>query len=152
MFKVRRKPDHVGVFRQDGDIGEGEPIVVAGYPEKGTQASELSVSAGVARAMPSGGNRLVAVTAPIQPGISGAPLLDLGGNVAGMVMAKAEAVKIAGGETIPKDTGFALSARVVKAFLNGQSVAYETAADDRPLTPAAAGDRGRAFTVSVECR
>ena len=54
-------------------------------------------------------------------------------------------------ELAPKDMGFALNARVVKEFLKSQGVAFATAAGNL-LTPAEAGERARAFTVSVECR
>jgi S1-C subfamily serine protease len=154
LFKSRRKPAHVGVFRAGAEVGKGDPIIVAGYPEEGSLAPELSVSAGVVGAIagPGGDSRLLAVTAPIQPGTSGAPLLDLEGNVAGMIMAKGEAVRMAGAEEpAAKDMGFALNARVVKEFLKSQGVAFATAAG-KPLTPADAGERARTFTVAVECR
>ncbi len=154
LFKARRKPAHVGVFRAGAEVGKGDPIIVAGYPEEGSLAPELSVSAGVVGAItgPGGDSRLLAVTAPIQPGTRGAPLLDLQGNVAGMIMAKGGALRMAGAEEpAPKDMGFALNARVVKEFLKSQGVAFATAAGNL-LTPAEAGERARAFTVAVECR
>jgi hypothetical protein len=64
--------------------------------------------------------RFVSVTVPIQPGSSGAPLLDLTGIVAGVVMAKPEAARLAGlaGE-IPEKIELALGAAVIKKFLSG---------------------------------
>ena len=73
-------------------------MVVAGTPEDGQTASELAVSTGVVKAIPGAvaDGRFVSVTVPIQPGSSGAPLLDLTGIVAGVVMAKPEAARLAG--------------------------------------------------------
>ncbi len=130
-------------------------MVVAGTPEDGQTASELAVSTGVVKAIPGAvaDGRFVSVTVPIQPGSSGAPLLDLTGIVAGVVMAKPEAARLAGlAGKIPEKIELALGAAVIKEFLSGQGVPFETAAPGKIMAPSNAGDKARSFTVSVECR
>ena len=59
------------------------------------------------------------VTAPVQPGNSGGPLLDLSGNIVGVVVGKLDAVKLAEltGD-IPQNVNFVISAGVARAFLD----------------------------------
>lgn len=159
LFQVRKKPKQVAVFRQDEGATKGDTIVVAGYPVEGVQSSELSVSTGLISALagPGGDERMLKIYAPIQPGLGGAPLLDLWGNLAGVILAKAEALVMAGlsaGDAggIPATVEFALKTNMVKAFLDSQGVAYVKTKASKILNPGAAGDFARAFSVSVDCR
>ena len=97
-------------------------MVVAGTPEDGQTASELAVSTSVVKAIPGAvaDGRFVSVTVPIQPGSSGAALLDLTGIAAGVVMTKPEVARLArlAGE-IPEKIELALGAAVIKEFLSG---------------------------------
>ena len=53
-------------------------------------------------------------------GVTGTPLLDLTGIVAGIVMAKPEAARLAGlAGKIPEKIKLALGAAVIKEFLSG---------------------------------
>ena len=92
------------------------------------------------------------VTAPVQPGNSGGPLLDLSGNIVGVVVGKLDAVKLAEltGD-IPQNVNFVISAGVAWAFLDAYGVPYETADSDKQLDPAVVVDRARGFTVLIEC-
>ena len=92
------------------------------------------------------------VTAPVQPGNSGGPLLDLSGNIVGVVVGKLDAVKLAEltGD-IPQNVNFVISEGVARAFLDAYGVPYETADSDEQLDPAVVVDRARGFTVLIEC-
>ena len=75
------------------------------------------------------------------------------GAVAGVVMAKPEAARLAGlAGDIPGKIELALGAAAIKEFLSGQGVPFETAAAGKVMAPSEAGDKARSFTVSVECR
>ncbi len=159
LYKLRKKPKTWARFRQGEEARKGDPIIVAsypgaGFPGEGTADSDLSVSAGVVGGLtgPGGDSRFLALTAAIQPGTSGAPLLDLHGNVAGMVFSAVEAAHMAQAEIPDEITGFALNAQVIKSFLKGQGAPFETAPGETVLTPALAGDKARSFTVSVDCQ
>jgi hypothetical protein len=92
------------------------------------------------------------ITAPVQPGNSGGPLLDMSGNVVGVVVAKLDALKVAEvtGD-IPQNVNFAINASVARTFLDAQSVDYETAASEEALSVSRVAERARRSTVLVEC-
>lgn len=153
IIKVRQKPLLVAAFRDGGEITPGEPVVVAGAAREKGQA-ELSVSTGVVSAPVGGGvgRQFMAVTTPLQPGNSGGPLVDLAGNVVGVVMAKPDALKWTRSTgDISKNINFALDGTVARDFLGAQGVSYGTAASKDILSPADAGEKARTFTVTVEC-
>ena len=62
---------------------------MVGYPLRGLLASEANVSTGAVSALagPGDDRRLIQITAPVQSGNSGGPVLDAAGNVVGVVSA-----------------------------------------------------------------
>ena len=86
----------VAKFRQGRGIRPGASVVVMGYPLRGLFASEANVSTGAVSALagPGDDRRLIQITAPVQPGNSGGPVLDAAGNVVRVVVAKLDAFKI----------------------------------------------------------
>ena len=92
------------------------------------------------------------MTAPVQPSNSGGPVLDLSGNVVGVVVAKLNAIRIARATgDIPQNVNFAISAGTTKAFLDAQVVPYDTAPSTATLSPADVAAKARKFTVLLEC-
>jgi uncharacterized protein (DUF2147 family) len=98
-------------------------------------------------------SRYLQISAPVQPGNSGGPLLDASGHLVGIVTAKLNAVRIAKftGD-IPQNVNFAVKAEVAKTFLDSKGIAYRKGASDPQLSPADVGDIGRQFTVYVRCK
>ena len=144
----------VAKFRQGRGIRPGASVVVMGYPLRGLLASEANVSTGAVSALagPGDDRRLIQITAPVQPGNSGGPVLDAAGNVVGVVVAKLDAVRIARSTgDIPQNVNFAVSAGTARAFLDGEGVPYETAPSDDATDPAEIAAAARKFTVLVEC-
>ena len=144
----------VAKFRQGRGIRPAASVVVVGYPLRGLLASEANVSTGAVSALagPGDDRRLIQITAPVQPGNSGGPVLDAAGNVVGVVVAKLDAIKIARSTgDIPQNVNFAVSAGTARAFLDAEGVPYETAPSDPALAPAEVAAAARKFTVSVEC-
>ncbi len=131
----------------------GEPVAVAGYPLRGLLSGfnmttgNLSSLSGIR-----GDTRLLQITAPVQPGNSGGPLLDSAGNLMGVVVSKLNAVKMAEitGD-IPQNVNFAIHVNVLRTFLDANSVDYDSASSDKPLAPTAIAEKARGFTVLVEC-
>lgn len=149
------KGDNLPVaFREGRGVRLGEPVVVVGFPLWGLLAASPSVTTGTVSALAGPGNdsRLLQISAPVQPGNSGGPLLDEGGRVIGVVVSKLDALKVAEitGD-LPQNVNFAISGTVVRAFLEGQGVAYTTAASTKPLSTAEIAEAARGFTVVVEC-
>ena len=141
-------------FRQGRGIRPGAAVLIAGFPLQGVLTSDLNITTGTVSALagPGDDRRLMQVTAPVQPGNSGGPLLDLSGNIVGVVVGKLDAIKLARltGD-IPQNVNFAIQSGIARSFLDAYSVPYETAPSTETLPPAAVADRARDFTVLVEC-
>ncbi len=131
----------------------GEPVSVAGYPLRGLLSGFNMTTGNLSSLSGMGGDtRLMQITAPVQPGNSGGPALDSAGNLLGVVVSKLDAIKTAKitGD-IPQNVNFAINTNVLRAFLDANSVDYETASSVKPLLSTAIAEKARGFTVLVEC-
>jgi cyclophilin family peptidyl-prolyl cis-trans isomerase len=133
----------------------GDAVVALGYPLSGLLASTANVSVGNVSALAGLGDdsRYLQISAPVQPGNSGGPLLDASGHLVGIVTAKLDAARVARftGD-IPQNVNFALKAEVARTFLDSKGIAYRTAPSEQRLSPADVGDIARPFTVYIECQ
>jgi len=92
------------------------------------------------------------MTAPVQPGNSGGPLLDQSGNVVGVVVAKLDALKIARATgDIPQNVNFAIKGTVVQTFLEANGVQFASAPSSGNLDPTLVAEWATKSTVVVEC-
>jgi len=131
----------------------GEPVAVAGYPLHGLLSGFNMTTGSLSSLSGMGGDtRLVQITAPVQPGNSGGPVLDSAGNLMGVVVSKLDAIKAAKltGD-IPQNVNFAINANVLRSFLDANSVEYETASSDKAIASTAIAEKAKGFTVLVEC-
>ena len=154
LLKTTDMTSTTAVFRGGRGVRTGEDIVVAGFPLSGLLTTDLNVTKGSVSALAGPGNNrsLVQITAPIQPGNSGGPVLDLSGNLVGVVVARLDALKLARRTgKLPQNVNFAVSAGTARAFLDAHGVPYATAPSTAKLDPAQIADRARGFTVLVEC-
>ena len=92
------------------------------------------------------------ISAPVQPGDSGSPLVDIKGVVVGVVVAKLDAMVIAGvtGD-IPQNINFAIKASAVIDLLDANSVKYHTESLQRDLSLEELTQQMKQYTVRVEC-
>ena len=154
VLKIDRPPTHVAKFRNGRPIRLGEEIVVYGFPLRGLLAAGGNLTIGIvsARSGIRGDTRHLQITAPLQPGNSGGPLLDRSGNVVGVVMSKLDAIRVAKitGD-IPQNINFAIKTPMVQAFLDVHDVPYETRAWQKKLEIVDVSDQAATFTVVVEC-
>src|SRR6476660_1798839 len=98
---------------------------------------------------------------PVQPGNSRGPVLDMGGEVIGVVTYKLnalETMKAAG--DLPQNVNFALKASILRLFLDSHSIPYTTVSDHSvsssifgspSLGPAEVGALSEQFTGIVVC-
>lgn len=136
-------------------IEVGDAVYASGFPLSTFLGSELNFTDGKVSSLKGiGGNATnFQITAPVQPGNSGGPLIDKSGNIAGVVVAKLNAIKVAAmtGD-IPQNINFAIKSDVLRIFLDGNDVIYNSAASDSTIDPVAIAKKARTFTVQVQCR
>lgn len=132
----------------------GEAVTVAGFPLRGLLSSELNVTSGNVSALAGPGDdpKLLQITAPVQQGNSGGPLLDGSGNVIGVVVSKLDAVHAAAltGD-IPQNVNFAIKGTLVRSFLDIHGVAYGRRPSNSKLAPEGLAELAQTFTVAVHC-
>jgi len=97
--------------------------------------------------------RFLQISAPIQPGNSGGPLLDMTGAIVGVTtksLSTNAAARAYGGT--PQNVNFAIKPEVIRTFLATTGVSAESSAGGRELTAPDVGERARAFTVHIVCK
>jgi serine protease Do len=90
----------------------------------------------------------------VQPGNSGGPLLDIYGNVIGVIVAKLNAERVSQiiGD-IPQNVNFAIKASVAISFLEANNIATSPpSANSSVLQPTEIANRAKQFSVQVACR
>jgi peptidyl-prolyl cis-trans isomerase B (cyclophilin B) len=82
-------------FRDSPAIRPGDPVTAIGYPLPGLLAPEQNISTGTVSALagPNNDRRILQVSAPIQPGNSGGPVLDSSAHVVGVMMSTLSTVR-----------------------------------------------------------
>jgi uncharacterized protein len=135
-------------------VRQGEDIVVYGFPLTGALASSGNVTTGNVTALAgiADDSRFLQISAPVQPGNSGGPLLDRNGTVVGVIVSKLNALSVASvtGD-IPQNVNFAIKASVAAAFLDAQRVTHAESAGAGALSTPDLAERARSFTVQVVC-
>ncbi len=156
LLQMTGKPKAVAVFRATNDLRQGESIAAYGYPLLGALAAGGNLSPGVVSALAGLGNNTsqIQITAPVQQGNSGGPVLDGKGHVVGVVVQKLDAVKVAKltGD-VPQNVNFAINESTARAFLDSNQVKYKTShwwnIGQKDLADIA--EDARTYTVVVEC-
>ena len=153
LLKVGAKFKRFATFR-DGGIRKGETVVVAGFPLPGLLASDLKITTGTVSGLAGPGNNknLIQLSAPVQKGNSGGPLLDLSGHVVGVVMGKLDALKLARATgDIPQNVNFAIKGNVARDFMAANGVEAVAAFSAIDLPPADVAERAQLYTALIEC-
>lgn len=139
-----------------GKLRQGEDIIVFGYPLQSTLSSGGNLTLGIVSALTGLGNNTnqIQITAPIQPGSSGSPVMDKKGNVVGVVSMKLSDSKMinATGQ-VGQNVNFAISGQTVKAFLDTNQVPYKTGGGFFSFEKSniQIADEAHKWTVLLEC-
>jgi len=133
----------------------GESIVALGFPLKGVLANEVNVSTGTVSALAGIANDTskLQISAPIQPGNSGGPLLDSTASISGIVVEKLDALAMARSSgTIPEGIAFGIKSELAVLFLRSAGVEPRMAPLTLPrLDGVEVAQRGRPMTYLLEC-
>jgi len=156
LLAVRRDFAPPLTFRDAPPVSLGERVITMGFPLSGVLSSGPSLTAGEVSALAGLRDNPLhfQISAPVQPGNSGGPLLDSQGHVAGVVVAKLNAARIAemtGGD-IPQNVNFAIKGTRALDFLRLRGVPVRTAASTGPdEKPSDLGAIARPSTVFLQC-
>lgn len=136
-------------------IHSGDSVVAIGYPFHGLLSSDFTVTTGIVSSLSGIMNdtRFLQISAAVQPGNSGGPLLDTSGTIAGMVAAKLNALKVARATgNIPENINFAIKTGALRDFLDNSVVPYQTAVEAKAeLKTSDIARNARAFTLLISC-
>ena len=144
------------VFRATPAVERGESVITYGFPLSGLLSSGPSLSTGSVSALSGLRDNPMhyQISAPVQPGNSGGPLLDAQAHVIGVVVSKLNAARIAqitGGD-IPQNVNFAIKGSEALAFLARNGVRPDTASSSGPDQRAAeTGEIAHPATVFLQC-
>jgi S1-C subfamily serine protease len=154
LVKAKFSPQHYAKFRSGKGIRTGDDIVVFGFPLHNLLAEKGNVTTGTVSALAGLGNDTsrLQLSAPIQPGNSGGPVLDSSGNVVGIVVSRLNALKMAEVTgTVPQNINFAIKASAARAFIESSELKYEARRSESVRSNADTAEEASAVSFLVEC-
>ncbi|MCA3272200.1 MAG: trypsin-like peptidase domain-containing protein [Roseomonas sp.] len=142
-------------FRSAGTYRRGEGVVTYGFPLAGLLSSGPTLTTGEVSALSglADNPRHIQISAPVQPGNSGGPLLDMRGQVIGVVVSKLNAGQVARQTgDIPQNVNFAVKHTEALEFLREQNVqATQGPASDTLRAADAVGEVAHPSTLFLRC-
>ncbi len=135
-------------------VRSGDAVVAIGFPYHGLLTSDFTVTTGIVSSLSSilNDTRFLQISAPVQPGNSGGPLLDMSGHVVGVVSAKLNALKFAKATgDIPENVNFAIKTGTLRDFLDNSAVPYDTELTEAELKAADIASAARAYIMLITC-
>lgn len=151
----RKHADHVVKFRAKQPILRGEEIFVLGYPFAQLLDNNLNFTHGIVSSLAGvqGDIRHFMVSAPVQPGNSGGPVLDRTGALIGTVVSrldKFKTLRLAG--DLPENINFAIRGRLMATFMEslGLSPSYNTITSLK--SPPQIDEEAARYTVLILCK
>ena len=96
---------------------------------------------------------ILQISAPIQPGNSGAPILDESGTVIGVVVAKLSPI-VGVQIVIPENINFGIRSQVVDAFLHSEDISLPlpVAQSGQKLDPPKIAEMAKASSMKIYCK
>jgi stage V sporulation protein K len=144
VLKVDFASDHVATLRARVRIGE--EIAAFGYPLHHLLSAGGNFTVGNVSALAGVNNDSgrIQISAPIQGGNSGGPVVDQSGNVIGVVVSKLS-------DYTQQNVNFAIKINVLTEFLDSHGVSYSTDAIDNPLPGFELASKAQSISVLILC-
>ena len=152
IIKTTMPPTVLPAIRSQPRLGES--VYVFGFPLTGLLSTSGNFTTGTITAVSGLGDdtRFLQISAPVQPGNSGGPLIDKFGNVIGVIVSKLDALNVAAvTKDIPQNVNFAIKSNIALNFLEFNSLAANTSAKSRELPAEAIAELAKLFTVRITC-
>ncbi|BDG74713.1 S1C family serine protease [Roseomonas fluvialis] len=154
LVRVAGSPGPVLAFRAN-PVRRGESVVTYGFPLAGLLSSGPTLTTGEVSALAGLNDNPTQfqISAPVQQGNSGGPLLDRQGHVIGVIVSKLNAARVAQRTgDIPQNVNFAVKGTEAVDFLrrnNVTPVLRESPSGERPAVDV--GEQAHASTVFIRC-
>ena len=154
VIKSNSPVNSYAFLRGGRGIRAGEDITTVGYPLGTILGESVKVTTGNISALTGFDNdtTIMQITAPIQLGNSGGPVLDMSGNVVGIVSSKINELGVA------KTTGlflqninFAIKSHTLQIFLDAHQIDYKMKNSDTKLETADIAEAAQEYTIRVTC-
>ncbi|MBU8537200.1 trypsin-like peptidase domain-containing protein [Falsiroseomonas tokyonensis] len=150
ILRIPGNPGPALSFRAGPAVRRGEGVVAYGFPLTGLLSADPKLTRGEINAL--GGIRNdqnnFQISAEVQPGNSGGPLLDMQGHVVGVVVAKLDSRRVQNVDNV----NFAVKGEAAQAFLRRAGLSFQTAESRGPERSAAdVGDIANRSTVLLRC-
>jgi S1-C subfamily serine protease len=154
IMRVKADADLRPARFASADPSLGERILAFGYPLAGTLSTSVKVTDGIISSMfgVADDSRYMQVSAPIQPGNSGGPLVDQSGLVTGIVTYKLNQMTMLKNQgSLPENVAFALRASLAVSLLRSAGVDVAVEPQGTPRSSAEVSKDADRFTVQIIC-
>lgn len=132
----------------------GEEVMVAGFPLTGMLGTDLVVTNGIVNSLSplSKIPGVLQISAPVQPGNSGGPVIDRAGAIVGVVVSKLNVLQLAKltGD-LAQNVNFAIRVDVLRRFLAGNSIATPKTPMGARLESFEQAQVAKGFTYKIRC-
>jgi S1-C subfamily serine protease len=147
LLKVDFASDHVATLRVG--VRLGEEIAAFGYPLRGTLSAGGNFTVGNVSALAGLKNHSgqIQISAPVQPGNSGGPVVDQCGNVIGVVVSNLGSHNKGAAQNV----NFAISINVLTAFLHSHDIPYSAEISNNSLQIVELAEKVQSISALIIC-
>ncbi len=141
-------------FRGSRNVRLGEEVVVYGFPLLGDLSSQGNLTVGIVSALSGLEDDLsrMQLSAQIQPGNSGGPVMDRQGNIIGVVVERAnDEYFLEKSGAVPQNVNFAIRDGLARSFLDTNNVPYAVSEGVERMAIVDIADRAQDFTGVILC-
>lgn len=132
----------------------GEDLATFGFPLRGILSERLHMTTGIVSSMAGlqGDPKFIQISAPVQRGNSGGPVVDFAGRVIGIVTSKLDAIEInrVSGD-LPQAVNFAVRHDLAMSFMRRNGVEPETAPPGEAMRKTDLASEAAAYTLPLTC-
>jgi len=146
ILKSSRKMKDIASFTRRDSVRQGAEVVVLGYPLATALGTDAKITNGIVNSLSGLRNKHdMQISAPVQPGNSGGPVLNLAGNVVGIVKSRLSTA-------IGQNVNFAVKASVLKKYLDQKNISYDTSWINMEKDKADIYEKATKFILPVLCQ
>lgn len=154
VARITASAPSIAYFSEAPRYRPGDAVVVFGFPLSGSLSSTGNLTTGTISALAGTRNdsSKIQISAPIQAGNSGGPMVDMSGTIAGVIVSSyslAYALQVM--SDVPQNVNFAVKDIVAKDFLRTHNVSFAERKQGTTSSVADIGEGMRRYTVFLRC-